>query len=140
MQRDRNSGKALDDHGIPGPLDNAVAATLDAYDENPGRKGRDELREAVARIHHAFQRDFHELDTTGPVAYYNGMLVYVLPLPEWENLCTDREIWANARSWTHRIYLHAARRVAESDPTVAFDHARDQYQGEDRRVVVVEHP
>lgn len=138
--QDRNSGKALSDHGIPSALDQAVVDTLNAYDQDCGRKGCDELREACARIHHYFRDNINSIDHTGPHAAADGLLVYSIPRPEWKNICTQKEVFAKAESWSARVYVHAADRAARNDDYVALDRVREHYSDDDRQPVVADHP
>lgn len=140
MQRDQDTGKILDDHGIPGELRTGVADTLDAYDQDYGRRGRDHLTEAVARMHYAVKRNYSSINTHGPHAAANGLLVFDIALEEWTNLAHDMEVFAKAEGWSRRVHLHVADRTARADPIVALDHVRDHYSPDDRVAVVIEHP
>jgi len=140
MQRDRDSGKALSDHGIPSTLDRAVVDTLDAYDQNCGRRGRDDLREAVARIHHHFRSNITDIEHRGPHAAADGLLVYSIPSAEWSDICTENEVFAKAESGSARVYIHCADRVAQHDDYVSLEYVRAHYDSDDRHPIVAEHP
>lgn len=138
--QDKPSGKALDDHGIPPTLDRAVVDTLDAYDQDCGRKGRDELREAVARIQHYFRSNIADIDHSGPHSAADGLLVYSIPRAEWGDMCTEKAVFAKAESWSALVFEHAADRTARNDDYVALDRVRAHYDSEDRYPIVAEHP
>ncbi len=133
-------GSVIDTHGMPNLLRTAVVDTLDAYDQDCGRRGRDHLTEAVARTHYAFRRDYPKIEKDGPHAAANGLLVYSVPIEEWSNLAQEMEVWAKAESWSRRVHVHCADRVARSDSHVTIDNVRSHYETEDRQPIVVEHP
>jgi hypothetical protein len=133
-------GSVLNTHGIPDPLRTAVVDTLDAYNQDCGRRGRDHLTEAVARTHYAFRCDYATIEKEGPHAAANGLLVYSIPTEEWSNLAQGMEVWEKAESWSRRVHVHCSDRVARSDPHVTIDNIRSHYDTEDRQPVVVEYP
>jgi len=133
-------GTIISEHGIPGALRVAVVDTLDAYDQDCGRKGRDELMEAVARVQHQFREDIEDIDADGPVAAADGLLVYAISRSTWYRLCREMSVFDDAEEWARECHRHAADRAARADPHVSLDHVRDHYSGDDRRAIVVGHP
>lgn len=133
------SYRTLDEYFVPGPLRNAVVDTLDAYEQNC-ENGKKELLEATARVNERFRSDIGRIDREGPLSSDGELLVYSIPKQEWDNLCDEIKVYAKARSWTQRIQVHAANRVAQRDSYTSLRWVRAHYDPEDRCAVVVEHP
>lgn len=125
---------------LPGPLRNAVSDTLDSYDPSRSGPGRKELEVAVARVHAKFRTNINDIAHSGPIAYDGELLVYTVPCAEWQDLCDDIKVYAQARTWTEHVHEHCADRIARSDPYVSLHRVRARYTDDDRYPVVVAHP